>query len=249
MTWTLVGWVAIGLSALLLGLFWVLSKQSGFYPGRKIPSTESLLRAQINSIERGQHRQIILGDQFWSFTYPGLGLHALNNLSSFLDSETAVEGGLTISAGNPELVVFARQIVHQSYRDGFSSNLPPARIQTVLPGPTPLSLTAGLLPVLNTSRHGSLALFGHYGPEAILWTEAARSRGSAIFAAAGTLSSQAALFLSVHDLVLGENVFMLPGLLKMRQEDQASWLAEDILRILLMLGLIIGAALKLAGVL
>jgi hypothetical protein len=70
-----------------------------------------------------------------------------------------------------------------------------------------------------------------------------------VFAAAGSVIAQAALFLNVRDLLIGEEVFMLPGLMEPTPPNQAGWLTEDILRAALMGLLIVAVILKVAGLL
>ncbi|MEA3325816.1 MAG: DUF6754 domain-containing protein [Chloroflexota bacterium] len=249
MNWSIVGWMAIGLSALMLVIFSLLRKKPDTYSLRRSVSAEGLMKAQTNAIERGQPRLIAIGDQYWSRTYPGLGLHALTALPILADAENIVDGELSVSGGDGSLVVLARQIVQSDYVNGFSMELSNPRVRTILPGPTQLSYSVGLLYELGLQKYGSIALFGNYGPEAILWTEAVQSRGGYVFAAAGSIISQAVLLFNVRDLVIGESVFSTAGLLTSNEVDQTRWMTEDILRVLLILGLIAGVIMRLVGVL
>jgi len=247
--WSIVGWVVIGLSAIMLVIFSLIGKKPDFYSTRRSVSSEGLKKAQTAAIERGQPRLIAIGDQYWSRTYPGLGLHALTALPILANAENTADGGLSVSCGDGSLVVLARQIVQSDYVNGFSMELSNPRVRTILPGPTQLSYSLGLLSELGLQKYGSIALLGNYGPEAILWTEAVQSRGGYVFAAAGSLISQAALLFNVRDLVIGESVFSTAGLLTSNEVDQTRWLTEDILRVLLILSLIAGVIMKLVGVL
>lgn len=249
MTWSLAGWALIGFAAITLSVFSLLYKSHTAYRVRHKPAAKALLNARTSSIERGQRQQIVLGHRLWSQTYPGLGLHSLSVLPTFLDPEAEADGGLSVSTGDGSLVLFARQIIHNRYQGGFSTALHDRGVSAVLPGPTPWSFTAGLLVELVSDPHGSLALFGNYGPEALLWTEAVYAKGGHVLAAAGTIESQAALYLSVRDLLIGENIFMMPGLINPNPKNSAGWLAEDLLRNLLILLLIAAAILKMVGVL
>lgn len=250
MNWSWLGWGFIGLSAILLILFTYLFKLKQGYQIRRMPAVTALLASRASTIEQGKRRQIVLGQQLWSRTYPGLGLQSLAALSAYLNPESMADGRLTISGGDGSLVVFARQIIHGCYQDGFSTDLNNAPVVDIaLPGPTPLSFTAGLLSKISISPHHSLALFGQYGPEAMLWTESAADDGGEVFAAAGSLASQAALFLTVRNLLIGEEIMMAPGLFEPSTNSGASWAAEDLLRFLLILLLITGAILKMVGIL
>ncbi|MFW5713527.1 MAG: hypothetical protein ACOCYU_02530 [Brevefilum sp.] len=248
MNWTLIGWALIFISAILI-IFSKFLPLSKTYPVRELPIVENLRKAQITTMERGEQRRVLLGDRIAPLAYPGLGLQALSALPSFLDRESAIDGGLTLGSADGGLVVFARQIVQNRYRDGFSPVLHQAGVRTMLYGPTPLSFTAGILPELAGSTGGSLTLFGHYGPEAMLWVEALRRNGGGAFASGGSLAAQAVLLLTVRDVSLGESTFAYPHILTGKKGSSQELFTEDLLRLVLMLGLLIGVLLKLGGVL
>jgi len=249
MNWYYVGWGVIGITAVLLIIFTVKFKRKGGYILRHYPAVEGLRNATTTALERGLSNDVVLGDAFWSYSFPGLGLHSLSVLPHLLTQEAYASGGLSVSGADGSLVLFAQQIVHQQYADGFSTALAAPTVRPALHGPTPSSFTAGLLPQIRLRSVGALALFGNYGAEGLLWAEAVASRGGHVFAGAGALTAQAALFSTVDDLLMGEEIFILPGVLSKTVEDQAGWLVEDIVRTGLMVLLIIGAILMALGVL
>ena len=247
MTWTQIGWTIIALSAVLLVGFSLFFRHRYRYQVRNIPAVKQLEDQRVIAVERGMGRQVVLGEGLWTHAYPGLGLHALAILPGIVSPEDSVEGGQVISTGSGVLALFASQIVQGYYQNGFSPSLQDRMQSVSLPGPTPLAFTAGLLPDLSAKPPGSLALFGSFGLSAPLWAEAAQINGGHVFAAAGSVTAQAALFLNVRDLLIGEEVFMLPGLMEPTALNQAGWLTEDILRVALMALLIVAVILKVAG--
>ena len=244
----LAGLIVIGLASILLIVFSVIYKFRPGYQVRRDQGIEKMMHSHVASIEGGKRRGVILGHQLLSQTYPGLGLHSLGVLPAFLDPETAIDGGLTIAAGEGSLVAFARQIVQERYTGEFSEILHQMIQNTALPGATPLSFTAAMLPMLSFHRHRLLALFGNYGAEALLWATEVQAGGGHVFAAAGSLASQACLYLQVRDLRIGESTFLLPGLIDPSPSDRAAWLTEDVLRTGLITFLIIAVILKMVGV-
>lgn len=244
MTWTEIGWVIIALGAVLLAGFNFLFTRRFRYQARAISAVEAFLDHRVRSVERGETRQVLLGDQFWSRAYPALGLHALSVYSGLVRVDKNADEGQLAAAGTGELVLFARQIVQGRYQNGVSTHL-----SVTLPGPTPLSFVAGLLPEMGLHPPGTVGLFGNYGYMGAVLTEAAMMKGAHVFTAAASITAQAALFFNLRDLLIGEEVFMLPGLLDPTPGNQAGWATEDILRVLLMAFLVIVAGLKMAGVL
>jgi hypothetical protein len=249
MTWTQIGWTIIALAAVLLAGLSLLVSRRYQYLARKNPAVRRLQDQRVIAVERGLGCQVVLGEALWTHAYPGLGLHALLMLPGMVSPEDSVEGGQVLSTGSGALMLFARQIVQGCYQDGFSPGLQERVLPVSLPGPTPLSFTAGLLPDLSLHPAGSLAMFGSFGLSAPLWAEAAQIKGGHVFAAAGSITAQAALFLNVRDLLIGEEIFMLPGLIEPTVPTQAGWLTEDILRAALMALLIVAAVMKMAGLL
>lgn len=249
MTPSLVGWLLILISTILLIGFTLWFKNRGGYRARRIAGIKALQNARVAAIEGGKPQHFILGSQLFSQAYPGLGLSSLTGFSSYLDEEAGIDGGLTVSGSDGSLVVLARQIVHNRYQNGFSTRLHQPGTSANLYGPSPLSFTAGLMSEFGIHPPHAVSLFGNYGSESLLWAEAAASSGGHVFAAAGTVASQAALFMRVHDLFLGEEVFLVSGLLNPSPANRAAWLTEDVVRVILMSLLIIGAVLKMVGIL
>ena len=249
MTWSWIGWAIIGLSMVSLIVFSFLFKKGKSYQIRRYQAVERLKSSRVSAMERGKSRFVMLGHQLWSHTYSGLGLQALLALSPFLDAENAADGHQVVSVSDGSLLVLARQIAQGHYRGGFSKALNESGSAFSLPGPSPLSFTAAILPKLKSQSCGSLVMLGYYGPEAALWAEGVVDQNEHVFAAAGSLSSQAALLVSVRDLLIAEEVFMLPSLIEPRPMDRAGLLTEDILRIVLILLMVVGAFLKVIGVL
>lgn len=249
MIWSYIGWGVIGFAALLMILLTLFLKNKGQEYARRMPSIESMFESQVAAMEDGYPRQVVIGQRLLSPAYPGLGLQGLSSLSAFLDPDTLVGGQLKVASSDGALVLFAQQIIQQQYRGGFSVDLQDACVTTILPGPTPFSFTAGLLADPASQPRGPLVLLGDYGAESLLLTEMHAEGGGQVFAAAGSFSSQAVNYLNVRDLLIGEQVFMLPGLDDLQSVNQAGWITEDILRVLLMLALVVFAVLKIVGVL
>ncbi len=248
MTWAQVGWVMIALSALLLVGFSLIFKSRHQYLVRQFSAVKALLDQRVIAVERGKGRQVVLGNRLWNRAYPGLGLQALSVLPGLVNPEDVLDGGQAVSAGTGELILFARQIVQGVYQDGYSTGLAQGTNPLQLPGPTPLSFLAGLLVEINLQSPGSLALFGSFGQGAPLWAEAALIKGGHVFAAAGSVSAQAALFLSTRDMLIGEEIFMLSGLMDTSPINQAGWMTEDVIRTLLIVLILVAVVLKMVGV-
>lgn len=248
MTWTLLGWILIGLAALLMAILTWGVRVNAPAP-RKKPFFQRFTTSQAKAMEQGKPQQVVLGNQLWSSGYPGLGLSALSAMSALITPETLADGRQSISASSGGLAVIARQVVEGCYAGGFSDQLTASRVEAGVVGITPFSFSAGLLSEFKSTPPGNLLYLGDFGPEAVLAVRKAADQGGEVFAGAGTMAAQATLFLYVRDLLLGEEVFMLAPSLSKAPQGQASLLVEDLLRLGIILLLVAGAVLKMSGVL
>jgi hypothetical protein len=249
MNWSIVGWVVIGISTILLGTLTLMAHDQWGNCLRNLTPIGSLKNTRTDAIEGGLTRSIVLGHRLNSLAYPGLGLSSLTALPSLLDPESLAAGNMNVSTSSGSLMVFARQIIENRYQDGFSKALTPEKVNAALLGPTVFSFTASLLCALSIQSGQGLTLLGNYGPESSLWSEACLSKNGQVFASAGTIASQSTLFLHVEYLLIGEEIYLLSGSFNSDNGKIAALLTEDILRILLILALTAGAILKAMGIL
>lgn len=249
MTWSFIGWILIGLSAVLLIGLSFFFKNRGGYTVREVPGIQQLLSARATALEKGNKLHLGLGQRMWSGLYPGSGLYSLSILPKYLDREIRNSGAMRVSSGDGVLTVLARQIIQNQYDDGYSFLLDQNPVKSDLPGPTPASSTTGLLNLLSFEKVSSLTLVGNYGLESVLFSEALHTNGGAFFSAVGNLTSQAALYPSIKDLLIGENIFLLPVAFSGKDGTQPAWITEDILRIVVMILMVAAVVLKLVGLL
>jgi hypothetical protein len=247
MTWSMLGWVLIGAAAALLLVltFWVRPN----YDLRHFPFVENLKRSRTASLEQGRRQQVVLGEGLWSRAYSGLGLAALAGAATQLDGATLADGRMSLATASGGLAVLARQLVQGAYQDGFSERLLAPQVRVALYGPTPFSFNAGLMSELKMRPYGTLLLLGDFGPKAAISVNNVHGQRGEAFAAAGTLTAQAALYLNVRDILLGEEVYAAESLLAPTAMNRAAAMAEDLLRLALIAALVIGAVLKALGVL
>ena len=248
MNWSTVGWIVIGLAAILLLVFsWLVNPKE--YSLRQQPFVKYLRRSRAATVEQGRRQQIVLGHTLWSRTYPGLGLSSLAGVSALLDPENVADGKTTVSATAGTLAVFANQIIQGRYQDGFSEDLLSSKIHTTVYGPTTFSFTSGLMSDLKMRPYGTLILLGDFGAESAISVNNIHDQQGDAFAAAGTISAQAVLFPNVKEILLGEEVYLASSLIAPNRGQEASVVVEDLLRTALILALIVGAVLKALGVL
>jgi hypothetical protein len=118
-----------------------------------------------------------------------------------------------------------------------------------LSGVTPFSYAAGTLPIIFDQNASVNVLTGSFGSEAGLIADAAERAGGTVMGGSENIPAQAILYAATPDVLIGEEFFATAAYLQAGPTQRASLLVQDIFRWLLILALLAGAALKLAGVL
>jgi hypothetical protein len=92
-------------------------------------------------------------------------------------------------------------------------------------------------------------LIGNFGPEAGLLTEAAERQNAVVIAASESLIAQAVLYATSPETLIGEELFAAGAYVQAGSIHSASLLVQDILRWFIIIALLGGAGLKMAGLL
>ena len=118
-----------------------------------------------------------------------------------------------------------------------------------LTGLTPLSYVAGVMPAIRDERISTNVLIGNFGPEVGLLAEAADRQNTPVIAASDSLPAQAVLYATTQEPLIGEELFAAGAYTQAGPSHSASLLVQDILRWLIILALVGGALMKMAGLL
>ncbi len=111
----------------------------------------------------------------------------------------------------------------------------------------PLAFAAALTATLGDDRVSGNILAGSFGPEMALVLDQARRRGIDSVATSVALDGQAVAWAMADDPLIGEEMFAAGGYLSDTAGQMATVVAQDVLRWLLILAILIPAANALAG--
>jgi hypothetical protein len=114
---------------------------------------------------------------------------------------------------------------------------------------TPFAYAAGAVALIHDEEMGANLLLGSFGDEVALITEAGDRSESLTLAGTDNLAGQAVLFATAQEPLIGEETYAGGAYMGAGGMHNASLVAQDILRWVIILALLVGAALKLAGVL
>lgn len=234
----------IGIFILLMILFALRTARQDRQEFREIPAFARLLLGIGLAVETGKRVHVSLG--WGSIIGPRspvaiVGLALLERIThSTLFSDrppiaTAGEGAVTILAQDT-----MRKI---AFERGGEFDPSAGR----LAGLTPWPYAAGALAVIQDENVEPNVLVGSFGSEIGLIAEACERRRSSSLAGTDNLSGQAVLFAAAQEPLIGEEVFAGGAYLEAGEMHTASLKVQDIFRWLLIVIILIGTILKVAG--
>jgi len=239
--------VAIGLcvlALLALGMNLLVHRKHPYIGLRKTSAVRSSEILSQAAAEQGKRLTIGLGlDVADSVTamanLPVLA--ALTRRSIFTDQPVrATSGGGTLAS-------LSQSVVRGTYQGAVAPELFKPDY-ALLAGLSPYAYLAGLLPQAASRANAGIMLYGPHRPESLLAADIAERKGNPVIALTSDLSAQAVLLASSAQLSFGEDYFDGGASLQVNSSAAAALQAQDLLRIVITIGLIAGAVLRLLGV-
>ncbi len=242
-----IGLILILITLLLMGVFAFLDRNRVKVNFRQIPSLESLQKSINLVVEGGKGVHISIGrGNYLSPQFAGslVGLNLLKFLTrrclngDIPPLSTSGDGLLHILS--QETLDFAYERSHLPEKHGHAS--------AQVAGLTPYSYIGGAMMAQRDEQQAVMLLAGHYGAEAALLADMAERSRSHTISGTDDISAQAMLFVTTRAPLIGEELFAAPAYTNPTLLNTSSLKAQDALRVLLALGMVIGGILKLVGV-
>lgn len=243
MNWIELG--VVGLAAVLLFILTLVRRKSTS-KFRIIPPLSRLYRAIGLSVEDGTRLFVSIG-RASLLTPRGAAPFAGLDMLRYITERTSLSDRPPIAAaGESALTLLTQDTLEAGYQAAGAPDLYQPNSGR-LTGMTPFSSAAGSIAIIHGENVSANMLVGDFGVEAALLAEAAERENAFLLGASVDPSSQAALFASAQEPLLGEELFAVPAYLGSDASQAASLNVQDILRWFLIVLLMIGALLKLAG--
>jgi hypothetical protein len=247
---TATGLIGLGIVLFVAGLmaaFAALQRRTSF-SFRNIPAFPRIRRAVSLVVEDGTRLHVSLGrgsllTPFGAAAYAGL--HLLRRLG---ETTSLSDRPPIATSGDAVLNLVAQdtlRIAHESVAVDQTFDMNNGR----LTGLTPFSYAAGVMPAIRDDSISTNVLIGNFGVEVGLLTESAERQNASVIAASDNLPAQAVLYAVSASPLIGEELFAAGAYIQTDSMHTASLLAQDVMRWLVILALIIGAALKMVGIL
>jgi hypothetical protein len=214
---------------------------------RVLPAFNQLKRALVQSVETGKRIHVSLGRAGLNGLPGASALAGMGVQRKILQSSMSDLPELT-TVGSGEVVILAQDISKDTYKTALvDQTYDPNRCQ--VSGVTPYTYAVGTLPVIFDEQVSVSYLAGHFGSEVGLIAEAAERAGSLTVAGSDSLTAQAVLYAAAQEPLIGEELYAGAAYVAPDPVILASIRAQDILRWGIVLFILIGIGLKLAGVL
>jgi len=242
----LIGFMIVLLSGILMVAFASLRRKS--QPVfRDIPAFTHMRHAIGRVVEDGTRLHVSLGRGSMVAPQSAAGLAGLMLLRRLAELTSAGDeppiattGDATLAILSQDTLQAASQISAQGAYDHTSGRLT---------GLSPFSYAAGTMPVIRDENISANVLVGNFGPEAALLTETAERNNIFTLAGSDDLTAQSIFFANAQEPLLGEEVFAAGAYTEAGRIHGASLKMQDILRWGIVIVILVGAVLKLAGVL
>lgn len=215
---------------------------------REISAFSRLRRGVGLAVESGQRLHVSLGHGGINWLRGASALVGLSVLRRIARAASISDRPPVATSGDALVAILSQDTLQGEYSDiGAESQYDPTSGQ--LSGLSPFSYAVGTLPVIYDQQVSVNILAGSFGSEIALLTDAAERNNSLSIAGSEDLSAQSVLFASAHEPLVGEEFYASGAYLHAGPFHVASLRAQDILRWVVVGVILIGAALKLVGVL
>ena len=243
----LVGLGFIILAAICMVVFAILQRRFSF-TFRRISAFASIQRNVRLLVEAGSRLHFSLGNGNMLAPDGASALAGLVLLRRLGEITSPGDLAPIATTGNGVLNLLAQDTLRTAHAAA-SVQQPFDMNNARVTGFTPFAYAASVMTIIGAENISSNVLIGNFGPEVGLLTEAASRQNASCIAASESLTAQAVLYASSPETLVGEELFAAGAYAQAGSFHDASLLLQDLLRWLIIITLLAGAGLKLAGLL
>lgn len=215
---------------------------------RDIPAFARLGRAIGLAVEAGQRLHISLGRGGIDGLQAGSAFIGLSMLQRISRAASISDRPPIATSGEGTLGILSQDTLRSVSRSiGSEAQYDSTTGQVT--GLTPFSYAVGAMPVIFDQNVSASVLAGHFGSEVALITDAGERSGSLTLAGTDSVPGQAVMVATAQEPLIGEELYAAGAYINAGQMHIASLGAQDILRWVLIVFILVGAGLKFIGVL
>jgi hypothetical protein len=232
----------------LIVLFIVYERSHQGRPLRSIPAFDRFKREIGLAVEAGKRLHISLGRGTLTGQEAASALVGLQVLERVSRTASISDRPPVTTSGDGSLAILSQDTTRSVFRSiGSESQYDPSAGR--MSGLTPFAYAAGTIPVILDEQVAATIIAGHLGSEVALITDVSERNGSLTLAGSDNLSAQAVIYATAEEPLIGEELYAAGAYLNAGAAHQASLRAQDIIRWVLIIIILAGAALKLINLL
>ncbi len=213
---------------------------------RSMKAFERLGKAIERSVEAGErvHLSLGTGSLIGAESAPGLaGLALLRRVAS---ATTMSDKPVVVTAGDGAMTILAQDTLRSAYQQAGRPRQYEATSGRVL-GLTPFSYVAGLPAVLDSEEVSAHVLLGSFGAEGALAAHFGNRQEAFVLGGTDDVPSQALLYATTDYPLIGEEAFAAGAYLDINPSHIASLRAQDLIRVVIIVGILIGTVMVTIG--
>ena len=200
------------------------------------------------SVEGGKRLHVSLGRGSVNDMPGGASFSGLTILDRCARAASNSDQPPMATCGDGVITILSQDTLQSTYRSlATEQRYDPTTVR--LTGLTPMAYAAGAIPTIHDENVTTNIYAGHFGTEIALLTEAGERSRSLTVAGTDDISAQAVLYATSDEPLLGEELYAAGAYLGTGPSHVASLNMQDIVRWLLVAVIILGAILKLLGIL
>ena len=235
------------ISAVLVLVFALLRKEFP-YALRDIPTFARLRRAIGLAIEDGSRVHFSIGRGGLNMPWSAAAFVGLATVRRVSELTSVSDRPSIVTSGDGALNVLSQDTLKASYVAAVAPERYDASMGQVT-GLTPFSYAAGAIPVMRDENISTNVIVGHFGLEVALMADAAEQQDNFTMVASDNIPAQAVLFAAGSNPLIGEELYAVGAYVQAGAIHTASLRVQDLLRWALIVAIVVGAVLKLVGVL
>jgi len=213
---------------------------------RKIAAFDKLQRAIGLAVEAGSRLHVSIGHGGVIGTQSASAFVGLSILERLARSASTGDNPPIATAGEGTLGILSQDTLRAAYREiGLSEQFETTSGQVV--GLTPFSYATGAIDLASDEKTGANILAGSFGSEVALITDAGTRSDNLTLAGTDSLPAQAVLYATAQEPLIGEELYAGGAYLQAGLAHEASVRAQDTIRWILVIVIILGVVLERFG--
>jgi hypothetical protein len=215
---------------------------------RSIPAFSHFRRELELAVEAGKRLHISIGRGSINELRGGSAFIGLTILDQCARAASNSDRPPVTTSGDGVITILSQDTLQSTYRSlATEQRYDPTNAR--LTGLTPMAYAAGAMPAIHDEQVSANIFAGHFGAEVALLTEAGERSQALTVAGSDSLQAQAVLYGTSDEPLLGEELYAAGAYLGAGEAHSASLYMQDILRWVIIVIIVLGAILKLLGIL